>query len=141
MEKIAPGFFRSLDQSWKVFEGNQGDYKVLISIIGGKENSTPLIGDWNLDAKDTWGIYQPDTGEVNLENIFDGNLVGMDFILPANSVLVVDDWYGTGRGTIAFLVTTDWVILPENCECSYANYPPPYRFPVDNGIPVSGIWP
>jgi hypothetical protein len=136
-----PGFYRPLDQHWIVFEGNNGEYKAVISVVGGRATSIPLVGDWNLDSRDSWGIYQIDTGEVNLENSFEGDLAGVDFILPSNATLIVDDWYGTGRDTVAFLATTDWVILPANCACSYANYPPPYRFPIDDGIPISGLWP
>jgi hypothetical protein len=136
-----PGFFRPLNQNWIVFEGKNGVYKAVISVIGGRETSIPLVGDWNLDSRDSWGIYQPDTGEVNLENSFEGELTGIDFILPTHATLIIDDWYGTGRDTVAFLSITDWVIVPANCACSYPNYPPPSRLPIDAGITISGIWP
>ncbi len=101
----------------------------------------PLIGDWNRDSIDTWGVYNPITGEVNLENEFVGDLSGVDFTLPVNTAVIVADWYGTGRDTLAFIDKTDWVILPANCACTYANYPPPYRYSIGDGTPVSGYWP
>jgi hypothetical protein len=136
-----PGFYRPSEQQWVMFDGNPGEYKVTKSIAGGMAGSIPLVGDWDMDSKDTWGVYQPETGEVNLENSFEGDLTGVDFLLPAKTTLIVSDWYGTGRDTLAFIDKVDWVILPANCACDYPNYPPPYRFPIENGIPVGGIWP
>jgi hypothetical protein len=136
-----PGYFNSNDQYWHLFEGDAGSYQVVRSIKGGTVTSFPLIGDWNRDSKDSWGIYNPETGEVNLENEFIGELSGVDYLLPSNTILIVDDWFGTGRDTLAFIDATDWVVLPANCGCSYSNFPSAYRFPIDDGFPVSGIWP
>jgi hypothetical protein len=136
-----PGYFNSTSQNWILFEGQTDSYQVVRSIRGGIAISVPLVGDWNRDSLDTWGIYSPETGDINLENEFLGDLAGVDYQLPVNSFVIVADWYGTGRDTLAFIDKTDWVILPSNCGCSFPNYPPPYRYPIENGIPVSGFWP
>jgi hypothetical protein len=136
-----PGFFNRSSQTWYLYDGLAGSYQVTRTIRGGMQSSIPLIGDWNRDLKDTWGIYNPTTGEVNLENEFVGGLAGVDFTLPINTTVIVADWYGTGRDTLAFIDKTDWVILPANCACAYSNFPPPYRYSIGDGTPVSGIWP
>jgi hypothetical protein len=135
-----PGFFNRSSLTWFLYDGSNEAYQVIRTFQGGAPSSLPLIGDWNRDSIDTWGIYNPMTGEVNLENKFVGDLSGVDFTLPINSAVIVADWYGTGRDTLAFIDKSDWVILPANCACTYSNYPPPYRYLIGEGTPVSGIW-
>jgi hypothetical protein len=136
-----PAFFRASSQLWQFYNDYLGSYQVGRSIKGGTVSSIPLVGDWNRDMVDSWGIYIPETGDVNLENEFSGELAGVDFQLPAHSSVIVADWYGTGRDTLAFIDKTDWVILPANCGCTYPNYPPPYRYGFTDGIPIAGYWP
>jgi hypothetical protein len=136
-----PGFIQKTGMHWHLYDGSTGNYSETRSIQGGADGALPLIGDWNLDSKDSWGVYLPATGEINLENVFEGTLSGVDYTLPVNTFVIVGDWYGTGRDTLAFIDGSDWVISPVNCACSFSNYPDRYRFPIGEGIPISGIWP
>jgi hypothetical protein len=135
-----PGTFRPSTQEWELYEGVAGSYRLTFSTKGGTATSIPLVGDWNRDSIDTWGIYVPETGGVNLEDEFSSDLAGVDFQLQANSRVIAADWYGTGRDTLAFIDQTDWIIFPANCGCIYPNLLPRYRYPIDDGIPVSGRW-
>jgi len=135
-----PGYFSPSDYQWHLYEGESSHLLEVISIRGGSATSVPLVGDWNRDSKDTWGVYRSETGEINLENEYIGNLSGVDYTLPSNTTIIVGDWFGTGRDTLAFIDRTDWVLLPVNCSCTYSNFPVAYRYPVDDGIPVSGYW-
>jgi hypothetical protein len=132
--------YRPSDSLWWQRSGGDSEGEERMVVRTGSPNDQPLLGDWDGDQIATFGIYRPESGEVNLENQLGADLAGVDFTLPAGARLVVGDWFGRGRDSLAYLDGDAWRLLPASCGCKLPNDPKPLTLPVGEGIPVSGKW-
>ena len=100
---------------------------------------TPLVGDWNGNGTDTFGIYNPANGSWFLRNRNDNG--GVDypvFTYGSFGIPVVGDWDGNGTDTIGIYDPASGVWYLRNSNSSGA---PSYLFQYGGfGVPVVGDW-
>jgi len=103
--RSSPGLFSSDSMTWTFFD--EGG-RFLLTLQGGQPGDIPLTGDWDGDGRDSIGVYRPASGEVDLENEFVGQLSGVDFIGPVDSIPVAGHWSGQRTETLTFFANGTW---------------------------------
>ena len=139
-----PAFYRPEDGSWYFYnllpESGMDISPDLIVPQAGQPGDQPLVGDWDGDGQDTFGLYRPDTGTLDLENSFQGGLQGVDLAVAPGSIIVPGRWGARPGDTFAIWAGGVWTPVLVLCDCQPSNPPKAFNFGSPEDIPVQGVW-
>lgn len=71
-------------------------------IYYGNPGDIPIIGDWNGDGKDGFGVYRPSTGRFHLKNELSAGSadIKVEPFAPANCIPFIADWDGDKKSDV-----------------------------------------
>jgi hypothetical protein len=136
------GFYHAADNSWHVKNQNiSGSSDIVLIIDPVDPIFIPLTGDWNRDGFDTFGAYVPASGDVYTTDRFKNySSMTWRYRWIDSAIPVVDDWYGLGQDTLAYVKNGEWLIRPNNSQCEFPTDLLPLNNEVQGDIPISGRW-
>lgn len=90
--------FNNGSWKWRYHWEYQQDWEWSYGMAG----DIPLLGDWNGDGLDTWGVYRPSTSQWFLNDDYNDNVADYVFYYGAPGYghrPIVGDWDGNGTDT------------------------------------------
>ncbi len=116
-----------------------------VFLLGGWEGSTPIVGDWNGNGRDSAGVHAQGhfALDFNADHAFepdgDDEVFAFGWTDPSAQPLV-GDWNGNGRTKVGVFFDGEWLLDLDGNRSQNGLAEVPFTFGPDDSQPIVGDW-